>query len=653
MMRPVWSRDPQEGHLKPKGQYRELTLASIVGGTFVGVILNVGIVFAGLQIGFTIVGSTVGAILGFGLLRGLMRKGSILEVNIFQTVASSVNTVNAGIIFTVPVLFLLGMQAEIDYQALILASVAGSLLGVVLIIPLRKQIIEYERLRFPTAVGVAQILKSPGAGKQKARLLMISLFVAMLVRFLTYKWRLGDWDLWAWREGGSPLLSETLDLGRWLHMPAGWSFTFAVSLLSLGAGYLAGRPGLAVLYGTLLNYWFLVPVCMGLGWVGAEYQGFDFWATDAAAHERFGEFIGGFAHFTSRHVGIGMILGGAVAGIVIAGPAVRAAIASLRVSGKGGGRQEEISFNVITASSVIGLILLFLATKLAGGEHIGWGLAFVVTLAGALWLGLASLVVAQTTGRTDWSPLSGLALLAIAILMAIMGTEDRFIVPAVTVGAAICVATSMCADMMADLKTGYLVGGRPLKQQVAQVATCWIGPGVSVAAVILLWNAFRFGPDQAELLYDMKKTAGPEVLAEYEAGGGTRVELAKGIPTLGAPQAGALEGAIGIVQSGDVPLGKYLSGALLGLIVSLLVSPGIGVMVGLSMYLPFEYMIVFGIGGLLSILMSRWKGARWAEDKGVPIAAGLIVGDALVGVLNALVQVAPQIYHLVQQHMGA
>ena len=95
-----------------RAPYRELTWAGFVGGILVGAILNMGIVFAGMQIGFTIVGSTVGAILGFGLLRGVLRRGSILEVNVFQTIASSVNMANAGVIFTVPVLFLLGLQAR-------------------------------------------------------------------------------------------------------------------------------------------------------------------------------------------------------------------------------------------------------------------------------------------------------------------------------------------------------------------------------------------------------------------------------------------------------------------------------------------------------------------------------------------------------------
>jgi len=170
-----------------QGRYRELTPAAMIGGILVGLVLNMGIVFAGLQIGFTIVGSTVGAIVGFGVLRGVMRKGSILEVNIFQTIASSVNTVNAGIIFTIPVLFLLERNGAIlsestNWGAVVLAGVAGSLLGVVMIIPLRRQIIDLERLRFPSAIAVGTILRSPGAGIEKARLLGFGIVVAAIFR---------------------------------------------------------------------------------------------------------------------------------------------------------------------------------------------------------------------------------------------------------------------------------------------------------------------------------------------------------------------------------------------------------------------------------------------------------------------------------------
>ena len=112
--------------------------------------------------------------------------------------------------------------------------------------------------------------------------------------------------------------------------------------------------------------------------------------------------------------------------------------------------------------------------------------------------------------------------------------------------------------------------------------------------------------------------------------------------TSGSEQAGAADGGsiVERLEKGGIPIKKYIAGAAIGLLVSLLISPGLGVMIGLSLYLPFEYMIVFGLGGLLSIFITRKFGARLAEDKGVPIAAGLIVGDALVGIVHAIYKVA-------------
>ncbi len=608
-------------------RYRELTPLSVILAIFVGAVLNMGICYASLQIGFSIVGSTVAAVLGFGILRGILRRGSILEVNIFQTVASGVNTVNSGVTFTVPVLFLLGLEGDINYPAMILATMGGSILGVVMIIPLRKQIIDFERLRFPEGVATATILKSPGAGVQKARLLGISILVSALVMTLTKID--APWD------ATQTILPSYLAAGEFLGLPAGFRFVFALSLLSLGAGYLAGRHGLVILYGTLLNFWVLIPVCLGLGWVPSEFVGTTAFNLDYSIAD---EFAGKFNLFSSKNIGIGMILGGAVAGVLVAMPALKAAIASLRGTPEHGER-EEVSFKVLSTGLIVGGLLLFFAAKLSGGEFVSWGQAGLVAVVGGAWLWLAGLVVAQTTGRTDWSPLSGLALIAIAILMGILGTSDEYIIPAVTIGAAICVATSMCADMMADLKTGYLVGSKPIKQQIAQLTTCWIGPPIALITVIVLWKAYAFGPEQAAELANRAAEAGPEALAAFVEAGGSETSLPSGIPQLKAPQAGSLQSAIDIVQSGDVPLGKYLTGAALGLVVSLLVSPGLGVMIGLSLYLPFEYMIVFGIGGILSIISARMRGTRWVEDKGVPIAAGLIVGDGMVGIVHALIQV--------------
>jgi len=611
--------------------YRELTPAAVIGGVLFGAVLNMGICFAGLQIGFTIVGSAVAAVVGFGLLRGVMGRGTILEVNIFQSVASTVNTVNAGIIFTVPVLFLLGKEQEMHVPAMLLATIAGALLGTALIIPLRKQIIDYERLRFPEGTAVAAILRAPGAGLRKARLLLLGIGVSAGVTLATKL----------------TLLPENFDFGAALGVPAAFTLILAVSALSLGAGFIAGRGGLVVLYGTLLNYWVLVPAAILLGWLpGALLMGPEIAeAASTLGGLRHGEqaeaFQSAISKFTSRPVGIGMLLGGAVAGILVAAPALRAAFASLRRGVKPGDAREETPMWVLGGSTALGALLLLVAIHLAGGGAVTWGKALLCTAVGGAWLWLAGLVVAQTTGRTDWSPLSGLALIAITLMMAILGTGEEMLIPAITIGAAICVATSMCADMMADLKTGYLVGSKPVLQQVSQMAVAWLGPAIALATVFVLWNAYAFGPDQAEILYS-RAAANPDpaVLAAYEQADGTREHLANGYPTLKAPQATALKSAVQIMREGNIPLGKYLAGAILGIVVSLLVSPGIGVMIGLSMYLPFEYMAVFGIGGLLCLWFTRRRGSAWVDDTGLPVAAGLIVGDALVNVGDAFMKVA-------------
>jgi hypothetical protein len=183
---PVGGAPISTQHTKP---YREITLSALVFAVIVGVILNAAITYSGLKIGFTIVGSAIAAVLGFGVLRGVVRlfvpgAGSVLETNIAQTVASSVNTSNSGVIFTVPVLFLLGITltwSDLDFWLIVLACIGGAILGCAFIIPLRKQMIDIERLRFPSAVGVASILRSPGGGIKKTLVLVAGVLLGALI----------------------------------------------------------------------------------------------------------------------------------------------------------------------------------------------------------------------------------------------------------------------------------------------------------------------------------------------------------------------------------------------------------------------------------------------------------------------------------------
>ena len=149
------------------GPYPEITWPAILVGYFLGMLIALSIGYASLILGFTIEGSELAAILGFGILRGLMRRTSIIENNINQTIASAVNGASAGMMFSVPAIFILG-YTDFNIPLMIIACIAGGVLGVAFIIPLRKQMIDFNRLAYPGGIAVATILKSPGAGVHKA-----------------------------------------------------------------------------------------------------------------------------------------------------------------------------------------------------------------------------------------------------------------------------------------------------------------------------------------------------------------------------------------------------------------------------------------------------------------------------------------------------
>lgn len=226
--------------------------------------------------------------------------------------------------------------------------------------------------------------------------------------------------------------------------------------------------------------------------------------------------------------------------------------------------------------------------------------AAVIAIVGALWIWFAGIIIAQCTGMTDWSPISGMALLTVVIVMLLAGTGA--VLSAVLLGAALCVAITLAADMMADLRTGHLVGARPIRQQVLELCVVPIGPVVCMFTVLLIAavNMKTYGV-----------ALGPET------------------PT-SAPQAQALQAIITGVQGGEIPFALYGCGALLGALLGLGAFSGLGVLVGLSMYLPFFYIATYGIGCLANMTLAKVKGRAWAEEWGVPFCAGLIVGESVL-----------------------
>ncbi len=720
---PPSSSSPLPHTATRSGQYREVTLSALILGLILGCIINAAITYAGLKIGFTIVGSAIIAVLGFGVLRGILRRGSILEINIAQTFGSAVDTTSSGVIFTIPVLFLLGDGMEFEFWdrkfwLLVVACSAGAVLGSAFIIPLRKQMIDVERLRFPSGTAVAAILKSPGAGAKKSLVLLAGMVISAAIYAPTslpaikvragldelgalvergkitnaeadrtrlidqwiradaapeeviargraeqaridaeeikpaeadqlalavYKVSAGErsWsdlrrEFWAKKPlfgysdlnvrlparqsadgslrpdvdhdaNGEPDLLLTdgeIDVGRFLGIPSQYALIFAIAPFSLGAGYLSGRAGLYVLAGGVLAYHILNPYLFAN----------DLLPATVAAHE-----VADYARVNiSRPMGIGMLLGGAMLGVVSTLPAIKEALKSIAFAGKSKGGSDELGLKTIAIAAGLALVLLYFAADFihnpntpAGGllaplnVHLR---SLIIALVGAGWIWFAGIIIAQCTGMTDWSPISGMALITVVLVMALAGTSE--VLGAVLIGAALCSAITLAADMMTDLKTGYLVGSVPRKQQMVELCGAAIGPVISIATLLLIveGNRLKFG-----------------------------VPLGEGTDTT-APQAQALQAVITGVQGGELPYALYGFGALLGVLLGLGAFASLGVLVGLSMYLPIVFILTYGVGCLLSMIAAKVVGKRPAEEWGVPFAAGLIVGEAIFSlVINSIV----------------
>ncbi len=555
--------------------YPELTWIALVTGWFIGVIIAVAIGYAALILGFSIEGSELAAILGFGILRGMFRRKSIVENNIVQTIASGVNGASSGMMFSVPALFLLGFGDRFDPVILTFGCIAGAFLGIAFIIPLRKHMIDFERLTYPGGVAVATILKSPGAGVKKAIVLLIAAFVSAFVHFLTIQTGVDNWNI-----------------GAIVGLPNYMNGIWYLSLMTIGVGFIAGRGGIAFIIGGFVAYWFLSPMLAATG----------SFPLDAA-----GETIsapGPLRLLLYRPLGIGMLIGGAIMGVILAFPLIVSAIRSMQ---KAAGVSSDVSNDELPIKmlyfAIVGAVILLCVMAVTSVETVSLGRGIAMALLGTLWIWMAGIILSEAIGRTNWSPLSGMTLVGITLLIVVTHGMERSdsIIAALMVGAATCVAMSQATDLMLDLKTGYLVGATPRMQQIGQFAGAWLGPIVVIVVIFVLDKSYGLGSEQ-----------------------------------LPAPQAQALASTIDGILGGDVPTEKYMAGAVLGGVLSAVMG-GLGITVGLGFYLPFNIVLTYSLGTLAREVSNRVKGNTWSEEVGIPIAAGLIIGEALVGVGNALV----------------
>ncbi|TWT76582.1 OPT oligopeptide transporter protein [Planctomycetes bacterium CA13] len=568
------------------GPYPEFTWTAVILGWIIGALIAISIGYAALILGFAIEGSELAAILGWGVLRGVLRRTSIVENNINQTIASAVNGASSGIMFSVPALFILsrseGLESVADFSIplMILACITGCVLGLAFVIPLRKQMIDFDRLAYPGGIAVATILKSPGAGVRKAVLLVGGALVSGIshLMVLHYFGEEGNWNAGT-QFGLSPMLN----------------ISFYLSVMTIGVGFLSGKGGFWFGAGGFLCYFLLSPLLS------------TFATADVAALTSVPDQMRGVLY---KPLGIGMLVGAAIGGIVAAFPLIASALKSMHAASNqdldSEAAKDEMPIGFLYAAIGLGaLVMIWIAFNSV--ESMTLGRAATMALLGTLWVWVAGVVVSECVGRTNWSPLSGMTLIAVTIVILVAkGGLDKpaTITSSILVGAAICLAISQAADMMLDLKSGYLVGAIPRRQQFAQFVGAWLGPVIVIFLMILLNNQYEIGSEK-----------------------------------LPAPQAQALASVTESILNDDVPAFRYTAGAGLGLMLAVSGLGGIGVLIALGFYMPFQVALTYTIGNALRIVSDKVLGSKFSHETGIPIAAGLIVGEALVGVGNALMQV--------------
>ncbi len=585
----------------------EITLKGVVLSIVLAAVLAGANAYLGLFAGMTVSASIPAAVTSMAILR-LFRRSNILENNIVQTAASSGEAVAAGVIFTIPALLLVGHWTAFEYWPTTAIALVGGLLGVLFTIPLRRALIIGARLRFPEGVATAEVLKvgsktEPGQG---FRILLTAAVLGGMIKVGESGCR-----LWAEAlEGATAVGRSVVYLGINLS-PALLAVGFIIGLQTAVVVFLGGVLGWVVLmpaYGALVGTPDDVPAI-----VAAK----DMWSR----HIRF--------------VGIGaMLIGGLWTVAQLREPVLmsfRTLVGAYgdetaRAVGRRGSpplrTERDASLPWIVVPFLLSLIPMALIYRAVVGSA---GLAVLMTLIMVVAAFLFSAVAAYMAGLVGSSsnPVSGVTIatimLAALLLLIVMGRGNPAgPAAALLIGAVVCCAAAMGGDNLQDLKTGYLVGATPWKQQVMQVV------GVATAAVVIM-------PVLA--LLQAKYGIG-EVTAEYPS-------------PLSAPQATLMASLTRAVFGEGVPWTLVGLGAAIGLAVILVdrrqeargASLRVPVLaVALGIYLPLKLSAAILAGGVIAEFASRRRSnsAESSSRGGLLFAAGLVTGEALMGVLLAV-----------------
>lgn len=575
----------------------EITVKAVLLGIILSMVLAGANAYLGLFAGMTASASIPAAVISMGVL-SLFKKHNILEDNIVQTAASAGESLAAGVIFTIPALVLMGYWETFDYLEVAKIASVGGLIGVLFTIPLRRALIVEAKLTYPEGIATAAVLRAGHADQNSGedevqgglKLLTLASITAALMK-------LGQQGFALWHSA----LEGATHLGRSVF---GVGMDLSPALISVG--YIVGRNiSILVFAGGVLSWFIAIPIYTAIyGFEGNALEAANtIWDTEI------------------RYLGVGaMVVGGIWSLIKLFNPLMLGIKSSLKAYSKiKNGHTPKREENDIPIKYVgIALLVLMIPVFMIYNDILPTGqLAFLITVIMMVFGFFFSAVAAYMAGVVGSSnnPISGVTvatvLFASLLLLAIMGSGSlQGAAAAIMVGAVVCNAAAIGGDNLQDLKTGHIIGATPWKQQVMQVV------GVLSAAIVL------------GLVLDILHTA-------YTIGS----------PTLSAPQATLMKAVAEGVFEGNLPWNMVISGAILGVIIIILDIrqerkgsdfriPILAVAVGI--YLPISLSTPIFIGGMLAHTGDKMGATEMTRKKGLLLAAGLITGEALMGIFVAL-----------------
>ena len=571
----------------------EFTVTSIVIGIILAVVFGAANAYLGLIVGMTVSASIPAAVISMGIIRVILRKDSILENNLVQTIGSAGESLAAGAIFTMPALFLWAEEGLCDMPSLVeitLIALCGGVLGVLFMVPLRNALIvkEHETLLYPEGTACADVLLAGEEGGANASTVFSGMGLAAAFKFVV--------------DGLKVLPSDVAFAFKSFKGEIGMEVYPAL----LGVGYIVGPQIASYMFvGSLIGWMVIIPlICL---------FGPDTWLYPADVGKTIADLYaaGGAAKIWStyvKYIGAGAIATGGIISLIKSLPLIITTFRDSIKSMKGGK-------NTNTARTAQDLPMQMILFGIVAMILIIWPVpAIPVTLLGAAIIVVFGFFFATVSSRmvglvgSSNNPVSGMAIATLLIAtMSIKASGKTGIdgmTAAIAIGSVICIVAAIAGDTSQDLKTGYLLGATPKKQQMGEIIGVVVS-GLAIGGVLYLLNA-AWGYGGAE------------------------------VP---APQATLMKMIVEGIMGGNLPWNLVFIGVFLAIALEILRVPVMPFAIGL--YLPIYLNASIMIGGVVRMFMDRRKNVD-EETKtkqttdGTLYCAGMIAGEGLVGILLAI-----------------